>query len=694
MAYNIDKTDEITFSGFELGIAPSPHKGIANIQNGNITTEMGEVMCSFAREIQTQANNTASITLTPLGTQNFSSSVTITNGMWIHISASSITGIGVGTHYYVINKPPGTNNFQLATVYGGSPITVTASGTATFTFSINFGKPIDYAIENYSDGSTTQTRYYVLDDAGYVWTLDTALTASNIYWFLTNYSDAYVATGITVLNGWLLIFGSNLIKAKPTVLLGNNWGNLLQTTSAVVSLSTNNPHFAFVGHQGKCYYTDGNFIGSIFPNTSLLSGGVNIQSYASFTTSTVTGTITTLIGGSAPLITGTTLRIPVVFFTGGTLPTAITAGTVYYITYSAATSTFQVFAAASGGSALDIQTGSAGTQYFNTFYPISAGGASTITWSGQRVNLPFFEVAQCLVEVGNTVVIGCRSNYLYPWNQIDVLPANIIPLPESNVRSMVTVNNMAYVFAGNKGNIYVTNGNTASVVITVPDYCAGIAGTKSSYIEPYFIWGGAMFCRGRVFFSIQDQTATKAGNCGGIWSFVPTQNLYTGMQDTGIALRQEHISSYGTYNGMSILLLPATNQQGIGIQFFSAWASSIASPTYGIDFTGTFPRNYPTIIETDIVPTGTTLNKRTFKQIEYKLSTPLLAGETVTIKYRQNSTDAWVSCGTAIVESTGELSGYFTVNFEKGQWLQLQVALTPYADAAESFIRLVKIYVR
>jgi hypothetical protein len=714
MAYKISKEGEITIDGFENGIASSPHKGLANIQNANISTEIGEVMASYNRVLQTQANNTAQdLILTPLTTTTFSAknsnglAINMLHGMWINVGAG-ITGLSAGV-YYVIYVTGGS--FSLSDTYdnSSSPTVkiVTVSGTATFHFQVNFENPIDYAIENYYDGTIMQTRYYVLtagSSASYVWVYDTGVTASNenIKWFLPFYNaTGNIASGIAVLNGFLVVFGYNgsvqNIMGKPTVLLGNDF-TIFTTVGTIAngSLLTNHKHSAYVGHQGRLYYTDGNIIGSIFPNTSVLSGGgINIQSYASYTASGTTGTIATLISGSIPFIpTSTSIRIPAVFFTSGTKPTAITVGTIYYILYSSS-GTFTVFAAATGGSALDIETGSAGTQYFNTFYPISASGATAMVFSPQALFLPYYEIAQCLVEVGNTLLIGCASNYLYPWNQVDVLASDLIPLPENNVSTMIVVNNMAYIFAGNKGNIYVTNGNTASVALTVPDYCAGVPGTPSSYIEPYFIWGGAMFCRGQVFFSIKDQTATKAGNCGGIWSFTPTQNMYP-YQNTGISLHLKNQASYNTYNGFSSILIPAQNQQGRGVQYWNGWSSSITNPTYGIDFTDTIPHTADqlTLIETDIIPTGTTINKKTFSQIEYKLSAPLRSGETVTMKYRQNLTDAWTPCNTFVVESTTSLSGIVTVSFEKGQWLQLQASLNVQGDSNSSFIRLKQILVR
>lgn len=264
---------------------------------------------------------------------------------------------------------------------------------------------------------------------------------------------------------------------------------------------------------------------------------------------------------------------------------------------------------------------------------------------------------------------------------------------------MIAVNNMAYVFAGNKGNIYICNGVTASPVITVPDYCAGIAGTPKSYIEPYFTWGGCEYIRGRMYFSIQDQTAAKTtGNCGGIWSFVPSQNAFP-VQDVGIALRLENTNSYGTLNGMATVIMQNQVQAAIGVQYFSAWQSTYTGTSYGIDTSGTYP-TVTAIIETDAIPSGTFLNKRSFAQQEYKLASPLLSGESVQLYYRQNLTDSWHTCGTVNEETTNSdtptnrLSGYFTAAFQNTQWLQLQAQLIPNGTSTFSGNRLTELRLR
>lgn len=715
MSWQIEKsTGDIVIYDYDKGVMPSPHKGLGNIQNANLQTEAGEAMASYGR-----VQNTATSTTSASGVLNFvdGSHVGLGNGIsnnlykgnWIQVSSSTHTGELPNGVYYVINQAG--PNFQLATSYIGATITGFTSGlTASFALFRTMSKGVAYATETYFVGPSTFYRYYVLDDQGLVWMYDSINdvdpTTNQQFWVLPDNSTSYFGSdtapsGIAVLNGWLLVFSGNKIWVKPTVNLSSSYSQM--TNAVLMSLSgTGNPHFAYVGHQGRCYYTDGNFVGSIFPDTSIeVSGLPNIQSYASYTATTTTSIISQLIAGSIPSDGNpTSVRVPVVFFptTGGTLPSAVTANTVYYLAYSIGSSNFQAFAAATGGSALDLQTGASGIQYYNTFYPLgthsgSGGDHATMVFTPQRLVLPNFETSQCLTEIGNLIIVGARTNTLYPWNQIDATPGSIIPLPENDTKQLLTVNQMAYVFTGYKGNVYITDGNVASLVIKVPDYCAGVPGTLETYFEPVYTWGGVAYIRGRVYFSILDQriatntTFAKSGNCGGIWSFIPTQNLYIG-QDTGLALRLENQNSYGTYNGYATLIINNFNQQIKSPQFFSSWVSSLTSPAYGIDQTQVHPVG-SLVIESDLIPVGTVLNKYTPKQIEYKLASPKTSTETVTLAWRKNATDAWTSAGNVILpDGATSIAGYFQNNFQGAQWVQLQLTLTADNTPVSSYMRL------
>lgn len=642
--------------------------------------------------------------------------ITTSGGNTIHTFTSTgtftVTVPMFTTGTYYVSYKNSSNQVKLSAVYDPEdlyPVPHGASGTATFSVATIMSAPIAKATEQFNTGSTTEYRYYILDYEGYVWIYDTKYYADTlaadgvgIKWFLPDNTDygSYVLSGMAILNGWLHVTGQIHIYVKQTVNLGAAFTQFVgQAMNSAID--SNIKHFAYVGHQGKMFYCDGNYLGEIFPTTSLETSIQNIQTYAKYTASTTTGTMTAVISGGTPS-DGAGTRIPAVFFTDalGTQPTNLTAGTVYYIQNALGSADFQVYAASSGGAALNIQTGAAGNQYFNTYYPIGTDASATgtnplVTISLQRVNLPIFEIATCMIEISNTILIGGITNTLYSWNQISARPSDLIALPESGAIAMTNVNNMAYVLAGNKGNIYISNGSVASVVTKIPDYCAGVPGTPLTYIEPIFTWGDIAYMRGRVYVSILDQTATKAGNCGGVWSFIPAQNFYTG-QDTGLAMRLENQNSYGNYSGMATLIIPSEEQDAVSPQYWAGWQNSYSvatSTNFGVDFTDTVPVTLY-VFETDLFPTGTFLNQETFDHVEYKLTTPLVSGDSMQLYYRLNATDAWTSCGTVVEETANPLSGYFPVNFQKTQWLQLRAQVTLNGTTTSSFGRFKQLRVR
>ena len=86
-------------------------------------------------------------------------------------------------------------------------------------------------------------------------------------------------------NGWLVAF-----RNTQNGVAQSSWRSTvaLQSTGVTFSgsnyaLSSSKTHVSLVGNQGKLYVTDDNFIASFFANTSLTTGGANIQSYCEYT---------------------------------------------------------------------------------------------------------------------------------------------------------------------------------------------------------------------------------------------------------------------------------------------------------------------------------------------------------------------------------------------------------------------------
>ncbi len=164
----------------------------------------------------------------------------------------------------------------------------------------------------------------------------------------------------------------------------------------------------------------------------------------------------------------------------------------------------------------------------------------------------------------------------------------------------------------------------------------------------------------------------------------------------GIQLRLENQNSYGTYSGVATILVANEQQNAIGPQYWASWQNSYSEATstlFGIDQSDTVPVT-TFVIETDLTPTGTFLNKRTFEQTEFKLTTPLVADESVALYWRVNSTDAWTAYTTQVNESANIISGFYKQNFQKGQWLQIRAVITTNNLSTSSFGRFKEIRVR
>lgn len=661
MSYHIEKsTGDLVIEGWEQGIASSPLKGFGDLKCGNISSIPGEVSLNYNRVRQSNTRITGG-TLTAVNSVFVNGPTTLQVGAIIFITASTITGLGSSTQYFIAANVNGL--ISLAQGYGGgSPVTgLGTTGTATFN-TLNMGKPISYAVDYGLDGLGGILSYYVLDDAGFVWKTPPGAQSSTAnlgIWVLIDGAPKSGATAIFSYGGDYIHIVLDKIYWKATGSIGGLNTGWQAMTGTTTTISTS--HFALLGHDsgnGTVYITDGSQIDTL----------------------------------------------------------AVVPGSTY-----------------------------------------DPSNTATFTFSFGALMLPSFETATKLAEIatgaGTQLIIGGINNVLYPWDKLSPFYGPVIFLPENYTQQLVSVNNLVYIFCGSKGNIYITNGSSVTAAMTVPDYIPNSLGSNQ---DPFYIWGGSMYLRGRIWFSIQGT------NCGGIWSFVPTQNYYV-EQDAGLSLRLENQNSYGTYSGMATILfapqLP-TSQNVNGPQYWAGWddgSSGASALPYGIDFSDTIPFQGGAIVESDLIPSGTILDKKTFKNLEFKLTTPLttttttaaiasgatsatlssnwtgvtgtqvltfsdgsqktatvtngsagiswsggltnavtstLTLESVYLKYRTNLTMPWVSApGNVIFETATTYSGYYVVDFENTQWVQIQMVLNSTTQSP-SFTRVAEVRLR
>jgi hypothetical protein len=303
-----------------------------------------------------------------------------------------------------------------------------------------------------------------------------------------------------------------------------------------------------------------------------------------------------------------------------------------------------------------------------TFAP---GTSASYTYTSRALDLPAGYRIRCIEELGNNLMLGTfMGNAIYdfkiadifPWNGTD--PSFDIPihLNENGVNAMITVNNLLYVFAGNAGRVYVTNGTTATQIANIPKYIANVDGGAPVFVLP----GAVINHNGRIYFGLSTDNSLQGGM--GIWSIDPNPG-------EGNVLVREHTISTGNEGASQSLNVGAmigyTNEI-----FFASW---LDGSSYGIDKLNNSLRvtSYGGYIESPLLQVGTVLNKTTFQQGEFSLVKPLVSGQGVKIKYRKNLSVAFTTIGTFDFATLGGvISHNFTTDISEAEYLQIRIELT------------------
>ncbi len=316
----------------------------------------------------------------------------------------------------------------------------------------------------------------------------------------------------------------------------------------------------------------------------------------------------------------------------------------------------------------------------NPATPFSPITSSTYVYDNTRL-LPVTDRANCLSYLGSNVIVGGINNTIYQWDPTSVTYDIPITISESYISHLVTVNTNTYVFAGNRGRIYILNGSQAQTYKKIPDHISGT-------VEPYFNWGGACCIKNQLFFGLYctANNNSEIGGYGGVWSI----DLDTG------ALRMSNVLSHGLYTGYATLLVPVydnsytSSGNPVGIGYIAGWRDNLASDNYGIDKTIFTPyTSGEATIETDLINIGTYNAPRNWGgQVEFKLSSPLVSGESISMKYRTNFKQSYTTIFTE--NATGSISGGYPTPIENSQWIQFQIILTSTASNP-SYVRLKEI---
>ncbi len=321
---------------------------------------------------------------------------------------------------------------------------------------------------------------------------------------------------------------------------------------------------------------------------------------------------------------------------------------------------------------------------------------TTYTLNNAALTIPSNDRSTCLAELGVNLLVGGALSFVYPWDRVSTSFTYPIIVPDFYIRNIIGTNQNAYVFAGNRGRIYITNGSACDLFKKVSDYVTGAS-------TPYFRWWDASFARNQLLFSF---TATL--NAG---TALTTVNGAWAIDVTSEALRMMNKITNSGYAGQSNMVAegptPSVSVQPLGTALIIGWT---VSTTYGVDVgTGTPYDSFESFIDFDMIPVGTYLNPLSPTQLEWKTAYPIGANgtaESIRIYYRKNLFDSWTlvgtttATGTTVVGSTTGtttsavgISDYYVANFEKAQWIQLRVEMSSNATTP-TYNRLTELRLR
>lgn len=630
MAYIIDPlAGDIVIGGFDAGVAPSPYGGLTDMRSVAPTTVPGEVSVAFSTESVTKApkivdNTTGTLITTSGGLFSAPSSLLLENNQYITFSnLGGAVGSGLATGTpYLLFSYSQMGLNEEWQLYTTGGTLVTVTTASTTTVTFSTISPTKPKYFASMNYGGANSNF-MIDDVGNVWTDYTTTTGAGSTPATHSWTWAKNTTDSTSHGN-----GMGYFRTLNNTRTGD-WDGWL-----------------FIFRDGQIDYSNVNGVnnGSAYNNVGTWSYGWNPS----------TGTT-----GNSNYLQGAGLNsCPHPCFIGED-------GTFYYGDHTVVAQFYQ-------------------SSTFPTIVDFVPTTSSS--YSYQADNLVPNDTVTCIAPLGTDLILGGINNLAYTWNTTSPAISTPIYLPEAYVANIITVNTNAYIFCGNRGNIYVTNGSQANIFVKIPDHISGT-------VQPYFEWGGATYNQGRLYFSffVTSNAGSTLNNYGGVWAIdINTQALWLSNQ-----------LSYASYDGYasalysipSIYIPNSLPSVPGGYGLFIGWVNG---STYGIDSTISTPyTSGVSWVTSDIIPVGIILDPITPAQIEFKLSTPLATGETIEIQVGDHL-DMSYSSFTSVFTTTGDGSLISAISNEfplsNLQWLLVRVILTS-TSSSPSYCRVNQIRV-
>jgi hypothetical protein len=671
---NLNGQHDLILDGWEKGIASSPFKGVANIQNMNVKYYEGVAYGNYKRLPATINGGTMGkplySTKSPAGLIYISddnqqiwkqdsvngTSFTILTGNF----AQSIGGIHFWNNYLLVMGEDSSGRMEICGDGSGdagvtssnwntplSTVTVTISiaSPAVITASnhgLLVGQPIRFATTGaLPTGITANTNYYV----------SSAGLTDGSFQISTNYTNAVAGTSINTSGTQS---GTQTYQA-----LAGGWPIRNNTSGSFVTALAAGATTGII---------------NTVPDSNNIGRGVWGMPTGAYVFRI------DLVGGTQQyVVANVEWGSPnVSFFPPLNKPTINTATFVAYWNGNVGQSDVQHMSitAANDGNMYFTNAANLGALTLNLNQIFSKNEPASSTFYANILSLPPTETAVWITELKNQLIVMTKFR-LYGWDLFSQYYSNPVPMDEQITKG-INILNKLYIWAGNKGNIYQSDGYSVARYAKMPDYLTGAT------IDPAWTVGGLMQHRQKPYF----QMTAKNGQTG--------TNIVSGIfsldLDTGALVMENQFSGGLNPAGMTGggLLIDNPSLSVNYDNYYSAYGATSSVVEYNDT---TLYSSNEAAIETDIVPIGTALQPKTYGSAEFKLDRPLQSGDSISLYARKSLSDSYTLIGTTTTAVLSE--GFQNIPFENWQWIQFKVTVSYNPTAtSSSFVPIREIRIR
>lgn len=287
----------------------------------------------------------------------------------------------------------------------------------------------------------------------------------------------------------------------------------------------------------------------------------------------------------------------------------------------------------------------------------SAGGfvpanSATYTFNGQALDLRPGETAEWMAELGTELLIaGGTFDKVYPWDRISDSFRLPLELPENGAYRLMNLGNTVYIFAGSRGNIYTTLGETVRFLRQIPDH---VANNDATLTATPITWGGIAKRENAILVGVEAQTSDASG----VWLLYPDGRLIldavpsTGPAQVGGIYAQDEFYSIGFDGGAEVM---NTSRHD------SLEASA----------------------ESELYRVGTKIKPATYSRLEAQCSNVPDDGDQIRVQYREDTKSAWTTIQTFTCDGVASSFEYDRVGLTDIENIQLRVLIDGNVELAE-----------